>query len=171
MNTFAYFHGIRAFFKLIKYSSQYMNPKIHYLLTRCDSAQLLGARVGKKWNLNWKTVKREKSDRHDLWNGTELFLFYIFGKRSSRYENFFYITPHNLFVTYEAILFIQTLGFFAELVAKTERYESEWDLCGFYCADESFLNFFFFKKFINILLAAFSTHIEFAMKLVMKILW
>lgn len=76
---------------LIKYSSQYMNPKIHYLLTQCDSTQLLEAKnveegyaeeseaeqrerkakaIEQKRNLNWKTVKKEE------WFMGGIFLFF-----------------------------------------------------------------------------------------------
>lgn len=72
------FPWLWSFFKLIKYSSQYMNPKIHYLLTRCDSTQLLRierAAAVQKMNLNWKTVEKRE---YDLWNG-------IFWHKTSRH--------------------------------------------------------------------------------------
>lgn len=107
----------RLFFALIKYSSQYMNPKIHYLLTPMwwhtiiRSSRAEPTEREKKCEFELKNCKKSGAVMiyGMAWN-------YIFLAQTLPFSlcwgimcvcgklkcNFFYITPHNLFVTYEA---------------------------------------------------------------------
>lgn len=48
-----------------------MNPKIHYLLTQCDGAQLLGMEGADSAATHKKWIRIEKSSKTEMIYGTE----------------------------------------------------------------------------------------------------